>query len=229
MKFVSRRILLSAAALLTMAAPALAADSGGVSTFYQLFIWPGGGPLALFIIILNVGNIAMMIERFSTIRRSKLIPEPLKNKISELFAARQYMQALELTSKDQCFLSYVVCETLRQGSQGFAAMENAMVEAVDERTTALDAPHRASKRAGQCWTHAWINGHGAGHHPGPARHSHRRGCAQAGGPRQLHRHRAGLHVLGTGRGDSGFGFLRDAAKSNRWLFRRSRPDRAEVG
>jgi biopolymer transport protein ExbB len=129
--------LIVIATLLLTAAPAQAAEIGQPRSFYELFVWPGGGGMSLFIMLINVASIAVMIERFWTIRRQRLLPEGMRSKIRDLLANRQYVEVLKVTQADGSFLSYVVHATIQEGPHGFAAMEHAMAEAIEERTTRL--------------------------------------------------------------------------------------------
>ena len=137
MRLVSWRAMIAAAAVLLLVSPALAAEAGQAQSFYELFVWPGGGGMSLFIMLINVASIAVMIERFWMIRRSRLVPEHMQSKINDLLNNRQYAEVLKVTGEDKSFLSHVVHATIREGPHGFAAMEHAMAEAIEERTTRL--------------------------------------------------------------------------------------------
>ncbi|MCP4379394.1 MAG: MotA/TolQ/ExbB proton channel family protein, partial [bacterium] len=64
-----------------------------------------------------------------------ILPPIVLDQIRELFDEKQYGEAIEVTADEPSFLSYVVHAGLSDASHGYPAMERAMEEAAEERTT----------------------------------------------------------------------------------------------
>lgn len=112
-------------------------ESGTASRLFDDFIVSGGGITWFILIPLSVATVALTIEHFVSIRRGALLPEATAQALSEHLTARRYVDAVQLAAQDRSMLAYVVHTAMAQASNGFAAMERAIEEAVEERSARL--------------------------------------------------------------------------------------------
>lgn len=97
----------------------------------------GGGVIGWIIWLISILVVALAINYFMAIRRTNILPDEAKLQIVELFEAKQYREAIDLTEMQPDFLSYIVHEALTEAPHGYPAMERAMEEAAEERTTKM--------------------------------------------------------------------------------------------
>jgi len=117
---------------------ALAQAEGGEERSYrEWFIWPGGGVIGILLMLIDVASIALIIEHFITIRRTTILPEPVIEHVRGLLEEKQYREVIEYTAAEPTAISYVVHASLGEAAHGYAAMERAMEEAAEDRTTKL--------------------------------------------------------------------------------------------
>jgi len=105
--------------------------------YFQVLVWPGGGVIGAVLWLMSIAMVAIVVEYFIAIRRTNIIPEMVHGQIRELFEAKQYREAIDLTASEPSYLSYVVHAALTEAAHGYPAMERAMEEAAEERTTKL--------------------------------------------------------------------------------------------
>ena len=86
---------------------------------------------------LSVVTMAIIIQYFMTIRRATIMPGSVRGQIQSLFESKQYRDAITLTGRQGDFLSSVVHAALSEAAHGYPAMERAMEEACETRTTRL--------------------------------------------------------------------------------------------
>lgn len=103
-------------------------------SYFEIMVW-GGEWIGAIIWLISVVTVGLIIRYITMIRRSTILPEMLRGQIQELFEAKGYRDAIELTGEDPSFLGYVVHAGLAEASHGYPAMERAMEEASEERTT----------------------------------------------------------------------------------------------
>lgn len=97
----------------------------------------GGGGIGIFLWIVSVATLALIITYLIQIRRGNIMPPTVHMQIQELFEQKLYREAIDMTAGEPSFLSYVVHAALADASHGYPAMERAMEEAAEERTTKL--------------------------------------------------------------------------------------------
>ncbi|HPS52414.1 MAG TPA: MotA/TolQ/ExbB proton channel family protein [Phycisphaerae bacterium] len=97
----------------------------------------GGGTIGYILWAMSVAVVALAIHYFMSIRRVNIAPDAVRDQLNELFAAKQYREAIDITAEQSDFLSYIVHSSLKEAPYGFPAMERAMEEAAEERTTKL--------------------------------------------------------------------------------------------
>ena len=116
---------------------AAAGEPGGVTKVFDHFVGDGG-PITWFVLIpLSVAAIALSVEHCLSIRRATVIPEAAVERLTDLLERKQFAEALEVTADDDSMLAHVVHGGLSEASNGFAAMERAMEETMDERAARL--------------------------------------------------------------------------------------------
>jgi len=95
------------------------------------------GVIGWLLWLLSIGTLAIIVEYFISIRRVNVLPADVLQQIQMQFEDKQYRDVIELTENEPSFLSYVVHAALSEAGHGYAAMERAMEEAAEERTTKL--------------------------------------------------------------------------------------------
>ena len=105
--------------------------------YFEILIWPGGGLIGTVLWLLSVVMVAISVEYFISIRRVNILPDVVREQIAVFFENKQYREAIEMTANDPSLLSYVVHAALTEAANGYTAMERAMEEASEERTTKL--------------------------------------------------------------------------------------------
>jgi len=103
--------------------------------FEILFI--RGGGIGWLLWVLSIVTVAIIVQYFIAIRRSTLLPPAVQEQIQALFDEKQYREAIEVTEGEPSLLSYVIHSALSEAAHGYPAMERAMEEAAEERTTKL--------------------------------------------------------------------------------------------
>ena len=84
---------------------------------------------------MSILTVAIIVQYFIAIRRDNILPPLVLEQIRELFDEKQYGEAIEISAGEPSFLSYVIHAGLSDASHGYPAMERAMEEASEERTT----------------------------------------------------------------------------------------------
>jgi len=109
----------------------------GAGQSYAQILFMGGGVIGWIIWLISVATLALIITYLIQIRRANILPPLVQMQIEELFEQKQYRDAIELTEDEPSFLSYVVHAALADAAHGYPAMERAMEEAAEARTTKL--------------------------------------------------------------------------------------------
>ena len=105
--------------------------------YFKTLVWPGGGYIGLLLWGLSIVTLAIIIQYFISIRRGNVMPDLVRQQIQGLFENKQYREAIEVTAAEPSLLSYVVHAALAEAAHGYPAMERAMEEAAEEKTTGL--------------------------------------------------------------------------------------------
>ncbi|MBN1554129.1 MAG: MotA/TolQ/ExbB proton channel family protein [Phycisphaerae bacterium] len=96
-----------------------------------------GGAIGWLLWGISVVVVALAIHYFITIRRLNILPAPVLDQVREMFGAKQFREAIDLTAEQNDFLSYTIHAALAEAPHGYGAMERAMEEAAEERTTKM--------------------------------------------------------------------------------------------
>jgi len=105
--------------------------------YFRVLVWPGGGVIGIILWLLSFVTLGVIVEQLVSIRRQKVIPRGLAGHIRDLLARKRYRDAIELVSSEGDFLSQVLHVALLESPHGYAAMQRAMEDACEERTTRL--------------------------------------------------------------------------------------------
>ena len=132
--------VLTVLTILLFAGLALAqADGGEAKTEVKYFEWfiKRGGVIGWLLLLINIISWAIIIEHFITIRRTNILPEHVRFQVQEMVEAKQYRDVIEFTAAEPSAFSYIIHQSLTEAAHGYGAMERAMEEAAEERTTKL--------------------------------------------------------------------------------------------
>ncbi len=105
-------------------------------TYFDFFVVKGG-VIAYFIILLSVVAMSLSVEHFFSIRRSTVVPAQAIEQAQELIDAGKYLEAIQFTAEEPSMVGYVLHAALREAPNGFGAMERALEEAIEERSSKL--------------------------------------------------------------------------------------------
>lgn len=112
-------------------------DATAVDIKYFDFFVVKGGPIAFVLIILSVVTIALTIEHAVSIRRATIIPGEAARHTKTLIDKKQYLEAIRFTAEDPSMLGHVLNAGLLEASNGFAAMDRALEDTLEERSARL--------------------------------------------------------------------------------------------
>ena len=121
--------------MVAMAEPALAQDGPPTRTLGDNIL--ASFPVGLFIIALSVASLGLAIEHFVNVRRDKIIPPEVHQELELLFDDEDYEGALQYCESTPGFVTNVVAAALPRMSQGFDAMQQAMLLVGDEEAVKL--------------------------------------------------------------------------------------------
>ena len=109
------------------------AAAGDIDYFNVLMVQCG--TIGWILWLMSIITVAIVVQYFIAIRRENILPPAILEQVRELFDEKQYGEAIEMTADEPSFLSYVVHAGLSDASHGYPAMERAMEESAEERTT----------------------------------------------------------------------------------------------
>ncbi|MFW6133352.1 MAG: MotA/TolQ/ExbB proton channel family protein [Planctomycetota bacterium] len=104
--------------------------------FFEVF-FVQCGVIGWLLWLVSIGTVAIIVEYFISIRRANIMPDEVHQQIQEYFGERNYRDAIEMTAEEPSQLSYMIHAALSEASHGYPAMERAIEEAAEERTTKL--------------------------------------------------------------------------------------------
>jgi biopolymer transport protein ExbB len=119
------------------AQPADALETTGTDISFLDFFVVKGGPIAFGLIGLSIVTIALTIEYSLSIRRATMVPPEAIRRTHELIGEKRYLEAIKFTAEDMSMMGYVLNAGLTEAAKGFAAMERALEESLDERSARL--------------------------------------------------------------------------------------------
>jgi len=105
-------------------------------TFLDVILFQGG-VIGYLIWLISIITVALIINCALKVRRMTILPEIMHTQIQEMFENKEYRDAIDVTASDPSYLGYVVHAALAEAAHGYPAMERAMEEASEERTTKM--------------------------------------------------------------------------------------------
>jgi biopolymer transport protein ExbB len=105
--------------------------------YFEVFFWPGGGTIGAILWVMSLVCLGVVIQNFLAIRRQNVMPLGIDQQIRAFLEAKQYREAIEMTTQGQDYLSFIMHAALVEAPHGFGAMERAMGEAAEERTARM--------------------------------------------------------------------------------------------
>ncbi len=131
-------VVVAAPPAVAQSAPDAAAASGGKS----ISLWStikAGGVIGMLIVLMSLVSVALVIEHFLSIRRSRIVPAGLEAELAEHLKAKDYDAARALCESHGSFLANVMGAGLAQiGAMfGFFDMQNAMQEVAEREVSKL--------------------------------------------------------------------------------------------
>ena len=131
------------AGLLLPGLPALAQDDGETTSVAQMFLLPDdflGLLITWLLVLLSAMSIGYTLSLILRYRRSVLLPETTKKKVTDLLMGRRFHEAVDFAAKDGSFLGRIISAALNEAGHGYGAMERAIEEAGDSQTTKVLRP-----------------------------------------------------------------------------------------
>lgn len=104
--------------------------------YFDFFVRKGG-PITFGLIALSVVTVALTIEHCLSIRRATIIPIEAARHTKVLMEKKDYLGAIKFTAENPSMLGHVLHAGLLDASNGFAAMERALEDMLDERSARL--------------------------------------------------------------------------------------------
>ncbi len=127
--------------VLIVAAPALAQPGddgdGAVMRVFDHFLRKGGAITWFVLVPLSVATVALTIEYCLSIRRQTFVPPETYRTISSHLHKRAYAEAIEYAASEQSVLAGVVNTALLESRNGYAAMERAVEETLEENSARM--------------------------------------------------------------------------------------------
>jgi biopolymer transport protein ExbB len=128
--------------LFTVLSPQAWSQTGGTDVAvttadlnYLDFFVVKGGWIAYILIALSVVMAALAIEHCLSIRRATIIPREAIDRVRELIGEKKYLEAIQFTADDPSMIGYVLNCGLLESSNGFDAMERAVEDSLEERSS----------------------------------------------------------------------------------------------
>ena len=116
-------------------APALPAIGEQIK-YFDFFVVKGG-PIAYGLIALSIVTIALTVEHCLSIRVATMVPPEAAEQTKALIDKGKYLDAIKFTAEDPSMLGYVLHAGLVEASKGYAAMERALEESLEDRAARL--------------------------------------------------------------------------------------------
>ncbi len=106
------------------------------SNWFDHFVVAGGW-ITYILLGISVVAIALIVEHAVTIRRSTVVAPQVAREIRELIDRREYVAAVRRSADDPSMLGYVINAGLMEAANGYGAMERAVEESIEERSSRL--------------------------------------------------------------------------------------------
>jgi len=125
------------------AAPVWAQGGDESTSVAKMFLLPGdflGLLITWLLVFLSAVSIGYTLSLVLRYRRSQLLPDETRKKVSDLLMGRRFTEAIEFAARDRSYLGRIISASLNEAGHGFGAMERAIEEAGDSQTTRVLRP-----------------------------------------------------------------------------------------
>jgi len=122
-----------------IAVAAEAAGGGGSErvSYFARFVIGGGWITWLILLPLSVAMMALVIVYSLTVRRGRLLPEAVRDKLERLCEQRQYGGLAEFAAGDASMFAQIVVAGIAEVPHGQAAVQRALDEATEQQSNRL--------------------------------------------------------------------------------------------
>lgn len=111
-------------------------DTSAEIKYFDFFVVKGGF-IAYGLIALSIVTIALTVEHCLSIRVATMVPPEAAEQTKALIDKGDYLEAIKFTAEDPSMLGYVLHAGLVEASKGYAAMERALEESLEDRAARL--------------------------------------------------------------------------------------------
>jgi biopolymer transport protein ExbB len=112
-------------------------DASRPTTFYDQFV-TSGGPIVWFVLLpMSLITVYLAVEYSLTIRRCRLLPFGIKDKIVQIINESGYEELEEQIGDNLDFVSMAAVKAFKQGKDDWFRMRNAFAESLQEQSWAL--------------------------------------------------------------------------------------------
>jgi len=136
-------LLLAACAVpCMMAGTALAQEAGEATAekgMTMIDIIMAGGIVEAVIILVSIIATTLIIDYFWNVRPAKLMPQAVVRETRDLMKERAYNDVLRLCNEKKCFFTDVLSSGLLKLRHDFAAVQEAVLDAIDKGNAKLQA------------------------------------------------------------------------------------------
>ncbi len=129
-------LLMFALPVLAQTEPTGEAGPNAEVKYFDFFVVKGG-PIAFGLIALSIVMVALTIEHCLSIRRATIVPPEAARQAKTLIDEKEDLEAIQFTAEDPSMLGYALNAGLVEASNGFAAMERALEETLEERSAKM--------------------------------------------------------------------------------------------
>ncbi|MFQ5490235.1 MAG: MotA/TolQ/ExbB proton channel family protein [Phycisphaerae bacterium] len=105
--------------------------------WFDHFVVAGGWITWAILLPLSVATVALAVYHAVGIRRATMLPPEAQQHITKLLAEKRYTDAVGFAAEDPSILAYALNAGLLEAGRGFAAMQRAVTEALEDRSARL--------------------------------------------------------------------------------------------
>ena len=137
-----RRVFVAGLLAAVLAGVAGAAEGAGGEaservSYFARFVIGGGWITWLILLPLSVAMVALVIVYSLTVRRSRLLPESVRDKLEQLCEQRQYHGLADFAAGDASMFAQIVLAGIAEVPHGQSAAQRALDEATEQQSSRL--------------------------------------------------------------------------------------------
>jgi len=130
-------LLATALAGVAVAAEGAGGEASERVSYFARFVIGGGWITWLVLLPLSVAMVALVIVYSLTVRRSRLLPEAVRDKLEQLCEQRQYRGLADFAAGDASMLAQIVLAGVAEVPHGQTAAQRALDEATEQQSSRL--------------------------------------------------------------------------------------------